>query len=682
MRLSDENRCLSITKLLAEAGGSLCERDADDKPPIHAAVVRGFVSVVDYLLSRGVPLPSRILFAALQAILVKRVEMIRLLVRNGANVHVLNPNGDALLHITTRSLDRSVCLEIARILIDVGCNPSALNLRGETPLHIAAKQGYHEIIDYLISFSSSSGISSLLQDDPAVQVPMLRSLIGNMDGSRFSPEDEVAIMQFVREFLGDPDNCREWAKIFVGAAGDVSARGSGNAVLFDIALKRGLTKIAELLLPPGLPLPPGTMDLFTALRCQPSNIPFLVHRGADVHALDEHGDTLLHVATSVLLEPQCLTTTQILIEAGCNPFTPNIPNKQPIHIAVSRGFDSVVKYLLSHVLNTEASLPPDLLFDAFNAQASLPLGLYPSTIQLLVDHGADVSHLAPNGDELLHTVLKSEMVNEDECLLTMKLLCEAGRNSFSPDSDGNMPLHLAITRGFTSVVAHLLSQDVPLPSDILFALHPPRGNFDKWISMISSLVHKGADVHAQDRNRNTLLHHVLSMNLLNDWYYLEVIEIFIEAGCSASIRNVDGKLPIQIAAARGFKLPSVVEYLLSRNAPFPPDILLAALGTQSLFSDGVLRMVSSFVEHGADVCVIAANGDTVLHVALAWQRKHLLDIVDVLVRAGCNPHARDAGGRTPLELAVANGRPKVVEYLQRIPIPPVPATLTSSSPTE
>jgi ankyrin repeat protein len=689
MRLSDENQCLIITKLLDEAGCSLCEPDADDKPPIHAAVVRGFVSVVEYLLSQDVPLPSRILFAALQSIVVKRVEMIRLLVSKGASIHVLNPNGDALLHFTMRSLDRSVCLEIASILIDVGCNPLALNLRGETPLHIAVQQGYHEIFNYLASFSSSSGILSLLQDDPAVQVPMLRSLIDNADGSRFSPEEDAAMMQFVRELLEDPSNRREWATIFVGAAGDVSARSSGNEVLLDIALKRGLHKIVDLLLPPDLPLPPATLDLFIALRCQPSNIPFLIRRGADVHALDEHGDTLLHVATWILGETQWLTTTQVLVEAGCNPFTPNVANKQPIHIAVSRGFESVVKYLLSYTFNAEASLPPDLLFTALQYHAKH------SMIRLLVDHGAAASHLVPNGNRLLHKDLKP-IVDENEYLRTMKFLCEAGCNSFPPDACGNTPLHFAVTRGFTSVVAYLLSRDLPLPSDILFALrqssrfrrYRPRGDH-KWISMISSLVRKGADVHAQDRNRNTLLHHVLSMGALLDSDCLEVIKIFTEAGCSASIRNVDGKLPIQIAVTR--KLLSVVEYLLLRNAAFPPDILFTVLGDQSTSSDEVLRMVSLFVEHGADVCIIAANGDTVLHVALAWAARRrawwgadyvnqLLDIVDALVRAGCNPHACDARGRTPLELAVARGHPNIADYLRRIP--PVPAILTSSSPTE
>ncbi|KAH0839350.1 hypothetical protein J3R83DRAFT_32 [Lanmaoa asiatica] len=39
MRLSGENQCLSITELLVEAGCSPCDLNADDKPPIHVAVV-------------------------------------------------------------------------------------------------------------------------------------------------------------------------------------------------------------------------------------------------------------------------------------------------------------------------------------------------------------------------------------------------------------------------------------------------------------------------------------------------------------------------------------------------------------------------------------------------------------------------------------------------------------------
>ena len=448
MRLSDENQCLIITKLLVEAGCSPCELDADDKLPIHVAVARGFVSVVEYLLALDVPLPSRILFAALRAVVVKRVEMIRLLISQGANVHMLNPNGDALLHITMRSLDRFVCLEIAGILIDAGCNPSARNLRGETPLRIAAKQGYHEIVNYLILFSSPLDISSLLQGDPAVRVRTIRSLVGNTDGLRMSPEQEVGVL-VVQQFLHSQDKCLAWAKVFVGAAGDLFVRSSGSATLVDIAMRRGFGEVEEYL------------------------------------------------------------------------------------------------NSLSHALNAEESLPPDLSLNGLQCREKR------SMIPFSADYGADVSHLVPDAGHLLHFVLKS-VVAEDECLRITKSLCEAGCNFFAPDTDGHTPLHLAITRIFPSVVAYFLSREVPLPSDILFFTldsHPSGvwGDFQGWTSIISSLVRKGANIHAQDRNQNTLLHRVVSMGSVPDQHGFEVIKIFIKAGCSASIRNVDGKLPIEIA---------------------------------------------------------------------------------------------------------------------------------------
>ncbi|KAF8548192.1 ankyrin [Imleria badia] len=712
MRLSDENRCLIITKLLVEAGCDPCELDAEDKPPIQAAVARGFVSVVEYLLSRDVPLPSRILSVALQAIVVKRVEMIRLLVNTGANLHVLKPDGDALLHITMRSLDRSVSLEIARILIDVGCNPLSRNVRGEAPLHIAAKQGYHEIVNYLIQFSSSSDISSLLQDDPVVQAATLRSLVGTADGLHFPPEEEAGVMHVVQEFLDDRDKCLECAKLCVNAASDlqVFARSSGSAMLSDIALKQGFSEVVEYLTSQSVPLAPGI--LFTALRYYRVSIfTSLIRGGADVHARDSNGDTLLHFAMWILLEPNCLSSMKILVEAGCDPFVLNTANKQPIDIAASRVYLSVVEYLLPRYFNAKATLPPIVLFTALQRREKL------SKIRLLVDHTADLSYIAPNGDLLLHPVLmeilekpmcllilmetNTEIVdhtayfpytppngsldsefktNEYECLQTTQLLCEAGC-PFAPNARGQTPLHLAITRGFTSVFDYLLSRNVPVPSDILFCTLDTQfsriffnGNTEKQISTISRLVHKGANVRARGPNGGTLLHHVITMRLESDC--VQLTELFIKAGCSASVRDDYGRLPIEVAATRTF--PSVVECLLSHNAPFPPNILFTMMERQSVLSPDARRMMSSFVEHGADVSATAANGNTVLHVALACEVTRpgdpirLLDVVDVLVTAGCSTHTRDAKGRTPLEVAVARQFSEIAEYLQPISALPSP----------
>ena len=637
MRLSDENRCLIITKLLVEAGCSPHECDADNRPPIYAAVARGFVSVVEYLLSQDVPLPSRILFTALQSTVVKRVEMIRLLVSKGANVHVLNPDGDTLLHANMRSLNRSVCLEIAEMLIDIGCDPLVRNLHGQIPLQIAAKQGHHEAVNYLLSFSSSLGISSLLKGDPAAQVPILRSLLGHADGLRFQLKEEDRVFQGVRPFIDNKDQCLELAKIFIGVADDRFARIPGGECFFDIATRRGFNKVVEYLTSKTVPLPPAI--LFTALRHQVWMIPSLIRNGANLHVCDDNGDTLVHVSVSILTEYQCRRTTELLVKAGCDPFTLNSANQQPIQIAASRGFVSVVLYLLSRAFDIKVSLPLDL-----SKRDCLPL---------------------------VYAVLKSTIGDDGECLRTMQLFSTAGCIPFALDADRETPLHIVISRGFTSIIDCLLSQDPPLPSGILFfafALQSQplnilyHGDPDKWIPIISSLVRKGANLGAQDPHQNTALHCAMRMTL--EGHCLEATRIFIEAGCSTSVRNTGGELPIQVAVAR--RRSSVVEYLLSHNAPFPSDILFTVLRRKY---DPV--MVSLFVEHGADVSAISADGDTVLHVALAEpkplfsDRRHALDAVNVLVRAGCNMHVCDALGRTPLKLARDRGYYEVGEYLQR-----------------
>ena len=610
VRLSDESRCLIITKLLVEAGCSPRERDADDKPPIYAAVVRGFVSVVEYLLSQLVPLPSRILFIALQSPVMKRVEMIRLLVGKGANVHVLNPDGDSLLHSNMRSRNGSVCLEIAQILIDIGCDPLVSNLCGEIPLHIAAKQGYDEVVNYLLLFSSSLDVSSLLKTDPAGQIQILRSLLGYTSSLRSQLKEGDRVFRGDRPFMDDEDQCLKLAQIFIGVADDYFARISGSEMFLDIATRRGF-KVVEFLASKAVPSSPAI--LFTALRHQVSVVFSLIRNGASLHVRDDNGDTLLHVAMSILTEAECRTTTELLVEAGCNPFTLNNAKMQPIRIAASRGFVSVVEYLLIHALDAKVPLPLDL----------------------------------PNRDclSLLFVILKSTHPNESKCLRTIRLLFKAGCVPTVLDGDRETPLHIAISRGFTSIVDYLLSQDVPLPSGILFfalqTQYPYNGATDNPLSIMSSLVRKGADVHARDPDQNSL---------------------------------------IQVAVTLGRS--SVVEYLLSYNAPFPPDILLTVLQHTSS-----PRIVSLFVEHGADVSAISADGDTVLHVALARQVRWLSDgrqvlgVVDVLMKAGCNRHARDAKGRTPLELATAKGHYDVAMYLMVISLGfDVPSFLVSPRP--
>ena len=623
MKSCDEDTCLILTKLLAGAGCTPSGLDADDKPPIQVAVTRGFVSVAEYLLSQDVRLPLRILFAALQAPVVKRVEMIRLLISKGANVHALHPDGDTLLHVSMRSPDRSVCLEIAKRLVDAGCNPLAHDIRGETPLDIAAKQQHHEVVNYLMPFSSSLDVLSLLQD-PAKQASIWCSLICNINSLCFQPEENKKVLQVVEQFTCDEDKCLEMAKTFTCDAGSLCACRFGSTRLFDVAVSRGFSKVVEFLCSQVVPLPPAF--LFTALRYRVSMVPSLIRKGADVHVWEENGDTLIHVAVSILEETQCCETTRVLVEAGCDPFALNNANKQPIHIAAARGFISVVE-LLFHYSNTSASFPPDLLFTAFHVlkEYSMP--------RLLLNHRAILSSTSPHKD-----------------------------HHIAPNSANEQAIHIAVAHGFVSIAEYLLlhcfDASTSFPPDLLFtALHGL-----KKYSMVRLLVNHGANVSYTSPNGDHLLHILLSSTEEDDC--VEITKIFCEAGCSLLAPNARGETPLHIAVSRGSI--SVVDYLLLRNVPFPSDILFFALRSRFSPIFAFEEMIASLVHKGADIHARDPDQNTVLHGAMWIAPENLcLEVTKLFIAAGCDPHACDAMGSTPLELATNKGYSEVAEYLRR-----------------
>ncbi|KAF8552325.1 ankyrin [Imleria badia] len=655
MKLSDENRCLIITKLLIEAGCSPCERDADDKPPVHIAVVRGFISVVEYLLSQDASLPSRILFAALQATLPKRVEMIRLLISKEANVHILSPDGDALLHVAMRSLDRSVCPEIAKILIDASCNASARNLNGETPLCIAAKQECPEIGNYLLLFGTSSDIWSILHPDPSSQATALRLLVGNVDGSRFLPQEEDRLLQAIRQFLDDEDKHLAVAKRLMVAPGDHSW---DNTRMFDSVVRRGFCRVVEYLLSQRMSFP-GKI-LFTALRHQVSMVPFLIRKGADLH-FKEQGKTLLHVVMKTFEEAQCLTIMRVLVAAGFQPSTSNDDGQLPIEAAISGGFFSVVEYLLSQympvpreILSTELQhqasspripLPGKIVFTALRDQTSM--------VPFLIGKGVDLDAKETNGDTLLHVAMS--IPEKAQCLTTTQVLVRAGCDTSTANDAGQFPIDVGVSRGFDSVVEYLLSQLVPLPHRILFTALRQR---QAW--MVRFLIRKGADVHAKEED-GTLLH--VAIGILEETRCLATMKDLVSAGCRPSISNDAGQLPIDVAVSRGFV--SVVEYLLSRRMPLPRGILFTALRHQP-------SMVLFLIRKGADLHAKDKDGDTLLHVAISTlEEVQCCMTIQALVGAGCVTSTANDSGQLPIDVGVSRGFVSVVEYLlsQRIPLP-------------
>ena len=362
---------------------------------------------------------------------------------------------------------------------------------------------------------------------------------------------------------------------------------------------------------------------------------------------------------------------QLLITAGCSHDSHNSLGETPLTIAVGRGYISVAELLLSR--NGSSSLPSDILHVALR-QRRRDLQM----IYWLMLRGANVQAVMSGADTVLHLAIKyggDEDEQEDEhehlrddysesdCLGLVKIFIEAGCNPTVRNSEGETVLEAAIERGYTSVVEHLLSCNVPIPPDILpIALC-------QYLTpdVILFLLHNGADVHSTS-NGDTVLHLAITQYLESEC--LGLVKTFIEAGCNPTACTAEGKSVLEAAIEHGYT--SVVEHLLSCNVPLPLDILPIVLQ-----QDSPPEMVQSLVRKGADVHSTNSNGDTVLHLAIAWYPESIcLDLVESFTNAGCNPTVCTAEGKSVLEAAIEHGYTSVAEHLLSCNVPLTPNILS------
>ncbi|KAG9315367.1 hypothetical protein JVU11DRAFT_4513 [Chiua virens] len=145
-----EPRALELTKMLLDAGCDPGSRNEREETPLTVAVRRGYITVVEYLMSRRAPLPSRILLFALQKR--QKPRMIQSLLRGGANIDACTLGGDKALHLVVMDLDElqdededdededdiygpceeyqeSERLELVKLLLAAGCSPNSAMVR-------------------------------------------------------------------------------------------------------------------------------------------------------------------------------------------------------------------------------------------------------------------------------------------------------------------------------------------------------------------------------------------------------------------------------------------------------------------------------------------------------------------------------------------------------------------------
>ena len=443
---------------------------------------------------------------------------------------------------------------------------------------------------------------------------------------------------------------------------DLSAGSQFGKELIERALHAAHMSMLEFLLPPDQPSPAefliaaSTGDTSETI----SVICFLLQKGVDVHVVSgQRRDTVLHLAAMCPLEPRSLELTRLLINAGCDPRTPNSDGETPLVVAARHGHCSVVELLLS----CNVPLPSDILHVALERRWNS------QKIEFLLRSGANIHAVVqPTLNTVLHCAIIGPKLDEDpdgregngykhqesECFALVKRFLKACCDPTMRNSSGETAVEIALQRSFLSVVELLLLANVPLPPNALLIA----AQQNLTLEMVDYLIQKGVDVQSTTSDGDTVLHLALAR------YYTEetcrkLVKRLINAGCDTTARNSTGKTALTVAIQRN--LTFVVELLLSsQDDPLPSNILLiAARGGSNL------EMVDYLIQRGADVRSTTSDMDTVLHLALNqyYAEETCCELVKRLINAGCDTSARNSTGETALELALEHSITSVVELL-------------------
>ena len=433
----------------------------------------------------------------------------------------------------------------------------------------------------------------------------------------------------------------ELTRLLLAAGCDPHVRNSRGETPLTIAVEREYISVAEIQFSFNNSLPSDILLL--ELRRRPRNtrtIQWLTDRGANVHAITSGEDTVLHLAIAWFSrESECLDLVERFINAGCDPTARNNRGKTVLEAALARGYTTVVEHLLAR----NHPVPREILLAALQHSST------PQIVEALVCKGANVHSTTSKGDTVLHLAIAH--YQEPTCLDLVKSFINAGCDPAACNTQGETVLEATLVRGYTSVAEHLLACNHAAPHGVLLAAL----QFNMTPLTVEVLLCKGVNVHFTTSEGDTVLH--LAIARYRETTCLDLVKRFINAGCSPTACNAQGKTVLGAASERGYT--SVMGHLIACNHPVPHEILLAAPQPNS-----TARIVEALLCKGANTRSITPECGAILHLAIVrYPELECLDLVKKFINAGWDPTACSAQGVTVLEAALERRHTSVVEHL-------------------
>ena len=720
---------LKIIKRLIQNGADIQARDCDGSTVLHYASRYSNQEVVEFLLKLN-EISVNATDNSNQTPLMRacydggRLDNIKMLIQNGADIQARDCNGSTVLHVASISSNQEVVefllklneisvnatdnssqtplmyaclnggpLQIIKMLIQNGADIQARKCDGSTVLHLASRYSNQEVVEFLLKLNEISVNAT----NNLYQTPLMHAC---NNGGRL-------------------DNI----KMLIKNGADIQASSSNGSTVLHFASQLSNQEVVEFLLKLNEISVNATDNLYQTPLMRAcinggrlDNIKMLIQNGADIQASSSNGSTVLHFA-SQLSNQEVVEFLLKLNEISVNA-TDNHNHTPLMRACYDGGRLDNIKMLIRNGADIQAS--------SSNGSTVLHLASQLSN-QEVVEFLLKLNEISVNAtDNLYQTPLMRACINGGR-LDNIKMLIQNGADIQASSSNGSTVLHFASQLSNQEVVEFLLklneisvnATDNSNQTPLMYACIKV-GRLDN----IKMLIQNGADIQARDCNGLTVLHiasvssnqevvefllklneisvnatanynHTPLMYACRDGVRLDNIKMLIQNGADIQASSSNGSTVLHLASQLSNQ--EVVEFLLKLN-----EISVNATDNhnhtplmRACYDGGRLDNIKMLIRNGADIQASSSNGSTVLHLASALSNQEVvefllklneisvnatdnsnqtplmracikggrLDNIKMLIQNGADIQARDCNGLTVLHLASRNSNQEVVEFL-------------------
>ncbi|MDR1072900.1 MAG: ankyrin repeat domain-containing protein [Treponema sp.] len=567
------NRDGVMVKTLLEGGANASVRNIDGKTPLYLAVEESKPDYIPLLLSynadifaadnKGLTPFEKVLtentallplFITPETVLHSdgagntilhiavahrsKVDIVNVILDNGAQVDARNKEGDTSLNIAVRQNDEPA----GALLLSKNADIFAANSKGESPLYSAFFPPDKKFRQWMLTSQTLAARDGL--DNTALHyaaqwkldgyIPLMATLGSDVEARNATGETPL----FTAVRYDAPSTIRA---LTTTAGASINARDKLGNTALHAAVRWDASNAGASLIALGIDVNAhalnGKTALHDAVRTGKMEMELLLTKnGADINARDAEGNTPLMEAIAGGFSPPA----KRLAALGADVSARNAAGDTPLHLAVKMNNADLAATLLQsgtsiHARNSHGQTPFRIALVTSSAMVSLILAN--NRVILADDDGLSPLHIAIRDKAPL---LMIQAIIDQKARLTAvdsagriplrlaadadnwalaKLLTEAGSDVFSEAGDGKSPATIALAKGKEAV-------------DALFS---------------------GGAISMKDRSGNTILHYAAQSGTL------EEIDQLIGLGADKYAQNISGETPAESAIR--WKRPDIAAVL-------------------------------------------------------------------------------------------------------------------------